>query len=156
MIATKRLFAVASLVCVVGGAALAQSDNPLIGTWKLNVAKSKSALFKSGTTKIEAVGAGVKFTVEMVSADGVASHWSFTANYDGKDNPVAGDSPYGDTVAVTRIDPRTTQLANKKGGKPTVTRTIVVSSDGKTRTTTSKGTNAKGEALETVAFYEKQ
>lgn len=152
----NRLFAVASLVCVVGGAALAQSDNPLVGTWKLNVAKSKAALFKSGTTKIEAVGDGVKFAVEMVAADGVTSHWTFTARYDGKDNPVTGNSPYGDTVAVTRIDPRTTQLANKKGGKPTATQTIVVSSDGKTRTTTSKGTNAKGEALDTVAFYEKQ
>ena len=152
----NRLFAVATLVCAISGAALAQSDDPLVGTWKLNVAKSKGALFKSGTTTIEAVGAGVKFSVEMIAADGVASHWSFTANYDGKDNPVTGDSPYGDTVAVTRIDPRTTQLANKKGGKPTVTQTIVVSSDGKTRTTTSKGTNAKGEALDTVAFYEKQ
>lgn len=152
----NRLFAVATLVCAISGAALAQSDDPLVGTWKLNVAKSKGALFKSGTTKIEAVGAGVKFTVEMVAADGAVSQWSFTANYDGKDNPVTGNSPYGDTVAVTRIDPKTTQLANKKGGKPTVTQTIVVSSDGKTRTTTSKGTNAKGETLDTVAFYEKQ
>ena len=99
------------------GAWLWRSRDPLVGTWKLNVAKSKGALFKSGTTKIEAVGAGVKFTVEMVAADGVTSHWSFTANYDGKDNPVTGDSPYGDTVAVTRIDPRTTQLANKNSGQ---------------------------------------
>jgi hypothetical protein len=152
----NRFFAVATLVSAISGVALAQSDNPLVGTWKLNVAKSKAALFKSGTTKVEAVGDGVKFTVDVVATDGTTSHWSFTANYDGKDNPVTGNSPYGDVVAVTRIDPRTTQLANKKGGKPTATQTIVVSSDGKTRTTTSKGTNAKGEALDTVAFYEKQ
>ena len=57
---TNRLFAVASLVCVVSGAALAQSDDPLVGTWKLNVAKSNSAAFTSGTSKIEAVGAGVR------------------------------------------------------------------------------------------------
>ena len=151
-----RLFAVATLVCAISGAALAQSNDPLVGTWKLNVDKSKGALFKSGTTKIEAVGAGVKFTVEMVAADGAVSQWSFTANYDGKDNPVVGNSPYGDVVAVTRIDAKTTQLANKQGGKPTVNQTIVVSSDGKTRTTTTKGTNAKGQAMDTVAFYEKQ
>ena len=151
-----RLFAVATLVCAISGAALAQSDDPLVGTWKLNVDKSKGALFKSGTTKIEAVGAGVKFTVEMVAADGAVSHWSFTANYDGKDNPVVGNSPYGDVVAVTRVDAKTTQLSNKQGGKPTVTQTIVVSSDGKTRTTTTKGTNAKGQAMDTMAFYEKQ
>jgi hypothetical protein len=152
----NRLFAVASLVCVISGAALAQSGDPLVGTWKLNVAKSKGALFKSGTTTIEAVGAGVKFTVEMVAADGAMSQWSFTANYDGKDNPVTGNSPYGDVTAMTRIDPMTTRLTSKRGGKPTVTQTIVVSSDGKTRTTTTKGTNAKGEAMDTMAFYEKQ
>ena len=152
----NRLFAVASLVCVVTGAALAQSGDPLVGTWKLNVAKSNSSAFKSGTSKIEAVGAGVKFTVDLVAADGAVSHWSFTANYDGKDYPVTGNSPYGDVVAMTRIDPRTTRLTSKQGGKPTVSQTIVVSSDGKTRTTTTKGTNAKGQAVDTVAFYEKQ
>ena len=89
----NRLLAVATLVCVISGAALAQSGDPLVGTWTLNVAKSKGALFKSGTTTIEAVGAGVKFTVEMVAADGAMSQWSFTANYDGKDNPVTGNSP---------------------------------------------------------------
>ena len=51
-------------VIVLGGAAFAQSSDPLIGSWKLNVAKSKSSTFKSGTTKIEAAGAGVKLTVD--------------------------------------------------------------------------------------------
>ena len=57
---TNRLFAAASLVCVVSGAALAQSGDPLVGTWNLNVAKSNSAAFTSGTSKIETVGAGVQ------------------------------------------------------------------------------------------------
>ena len=76
---------------------------PLVGTWKLNAAKSKGTVFKSGGTKVEAVGAGVKFTVELVGPDGT-TNWSFTANYDGKDNPVTGKNPYGDTVALTRVD----------------------------------------------------
>ena len=85
---------------------------------------------------------------------GIAS-W-YGPDFDGKDTPVTGNSPYGDAVAMTRIDPRTTQLANKQGGKPTVTQTIVVSSDGKTRTTTTKGTGANGQAIDTVAFYGRQ
>jgi hypothetical protein len=40
---------------VVGALVLAQSTNPLIGTWELNVDKSKGS-FKSGTTVIEAAG----------------------------------------------------------------------------------------------------
>jgi hypothetical protein len=151
----RILTTAATLVCLATGTAHAQATNPLVGTWKLNVAKSSGG-FKSGTTKIEAVGEGVKFIVDMVAADGKASHWTFTANFDGKDVAVTGASPYGDTTAVTRVDANTIQMASKKAGKPTVVQTVVVSADGKTRTTTTKGTNAMGQAVDTVAIYEKQ
>ena len=68
----KSLVTAATIVGLVCSTALAQATNPLVGTWKMNVAKSGSA-FKSGVTKIEAVGEGVKFTVDMVAADGTAS-----------------------------------------------------------------------------------
>ena len=96
----KTLITAVALLSIVGGTAVAQTTDPLVGTWKLNAAKSKGSAFKSGTTKVEAAGAGVKFTVELVGPDG-ATNWAFTANYDGKDNPVTGKSPYGDTVALT-------------------------------------------------------
>ena len=139
----------------MSGTTLAQSSDPLIGTWKLNVAKSKST-FKSGSTTIEPAGAGIRFTVDLVDADGKANHWTITANFDGKDSPVVGTSPYGDMAAFTRVDPRTIRIVSKQGGKPTVTQTIAVAADGKTRTTTTKGTDAKGQAIDTVAIYEKQ
>ena len=151
-----KLFASAILVGLVSSTALAQSPDPLIGTWKLNAAKSTGLSYKSGTSKIEAAGAGVKFTVELVGTDGSVNKWAFTANYDGKDNPVAGKSPYGDAVAVERVDPKTIRLTSKLGGKVMTTQTIVVSADGKTRTTTTKGVDAKGQKLESVSFYEKQ
>src|SRR6266550_1520815 len=53
------------LVVVLGGTALAQSSNTEVGTWKLNVAKSKfspGTAVKSGTIKVEAAGAGIKQT----------------------------------------------------------------------------------------------
>lgn len=153
---TKRLFTAAVLVVGLVGTALAQSSNPLVGNWKLNVAKSKGISFKSGSTKIEPAGAGVKFTVDFEGTDGAMYHWTFTANYDGKDNPVTGNSPYGETTALTRVDARTTRIVNKQGGKVTTNQTIAVSSDGKTRTVTTKGTDPKGQPLDTVAFYDKQ
>ena len=152
----KRLLTAAALIGIVGATALAQTTNPLVGTWTLNAAKSKGTTFKSGTTKVEPAGDGVKFSVELVGADGTPTRWSFTANYDGKDNPVTGNSPYGDTVALTRVDAKTTRITVKQGGKVTVTQTIAVSDDGKTRTTTTKGTNAKGEPVDGVSFYEKK
>src|ERR1700730_8758206 len=147
------------LIGVVQIVGFAQSNNPQVGTWKANIAKSKftaGPALKSGTTKIEAAGAGVKYTVDNVSADGSKNHWEFTANYDGKDTPVTGNSPYGDVVALTRVDANTTRMVNKKDGKVTATITSVVSSDGKTRTVTIKGTNVMGQAVDGVTVYERQ
>ena len=146
------------ILALFTGVTLAQSD-PQVGVWKLNVAKSKYSpgpAPKSGTTRIEAAGSGVTVTVDQEIADGTKRHWTFTANYDGKDTPVTGNNPDADTVARTRINPTTVQTISKKGGKVTTTQTSAVSSDGKTRTVTTKGVNAKGEQVSNVAVYERQ
>lgn len=152
---TKRLFTAAALVGIASVLVLAQSTNPLVGTWKLNVAKSK-APFTSGTTVVEAAGDGIKFVVDLVGTDGTKSHWEFTANYDGKDTPVVGNSPYGDTVALTRVNARTTRIVGKYKGKPSTTHLIVVSADGKTRTTTAKGIDTTGKPVDAVSYYDRQ
>jgi hypothetical protein len=87
------LFAVIALglVIVTAGAAFAQSSSSMIGTWKINLAKSKYSAGKapqSAAFTVEAAGTGFKVTVDSVGADGTVSHWGYTANYDGKDNPI--------------------------------------------------------------------
>jgi hypothetical protein len=75
---------------------LAQTPDPQVGTWKVNLAKSKYSpdpAPKSATTKIEAAGAGTKVIVDQAPADGPVRHWKFTSNYDGKDMPVTGNNP---------------------------------------------------------------
>jgi len=139
------------LVVVVAASALAQAGNPNIGMWKGNVAKSTMTTgtkFTTNTTKIVAAGAGITSTVDTTYVDGTGRHWRFTANYDGKDSPITGNSPYGDTVALTRVDANTTRTVYKKAGVVTATQTTVVSADGKTRTVTSKGKNAAGQAVD--------
>ena len=152
--------AVASmLAALLGGAVLAQSTDSQVGTWKLNLAKSKYSpgpAPKSATTKIEAVGAGTKVIVDLAQADGSMRHWEFTANYDGKDNPITGNNPNADMVARTRINATTIQTISKKGGKVTTTQTSAVSADGKTRTVTTKGVNAAGQTMNNVAVYDRQ
>ena len=148
------LVVVATVAVVIG-----QTANPNIGTWKLNPAKSKYAqgtALKSGTAKIEPAGAGIKTTMDTVNADGTSRHWEFTANYDGKDVSIRGNSRNGDMVALTRVDAKTFRAVYKKGGKTTVTQTIVISTDGKTRTMTTNGTNAMGQAVDNVSVWEKQ
>jgi hypothetical protein len=139
---------------IASGIVLAQSPNPLVGKWVLNAAKSKGPA-TAGTTVVEAVGDGIKMTVELV-IDGKKMNWAFTANYDGKDVPVTGDSPYGDMSSLKRIDARTTQINSKYQGKPTTVHTIVVSADGKTRTSSVKGTDKTGKPVDGMSFYDKQ
>jgi len=128
------------------------------GNWKLNVEKSK---FDPGPppkgpnfSKIDAIDGGLKFTNEGVNAEGKPTHNEWSGKFDGKDNPVKGD-PNRDTAALTRIDDYTIQIVSKKEGKVTTTVRAVFSRDGKTRTQTTQGTNAKGMKLNNTVVYEK-
>ena len=93
----KTLFAIVSVVVLVfagSGLVFAQTDAHM-GTWKLNVAKSKFApgqTLKSETRTYESTGDGYKFSGERVDADGSTHPESFTVKYDGKDNPITGDA----------------------------------------------------------------
>ena len=137
---------------------LTQAD-PQVGVWKLNVAKSKYSpgpVPTSATTTIEAVGKGTKVSVDQTMPDGSKRQWSVTADYDGKDMPVVGNNPDADTIARTRVNASTVRTVSKKAGKVTTTQTSAVSADGKTRTVTTKGVNAKGQTVNNVAIYDRQ
>jgi hypothetical protein len=149
----SRVLVLSCLVSVT-----AQAADLFVGTWTLNVPKSNTT-FKSGKTIVEAAGDGIRTTADMVRGDGTTYHFTWTANYDGKDNPVVGDSPYGSgvhTIALTRSDSRTAKIVTKLNGKVTITQTLVVSPDGKTRTIHTTGTDAKGQPVNTTALYEKR
>ena len=152
---TSLFMAVAFTFAVAfGGTALAQSA----GTFKLNLAKSTyqaGQAPKSMNVVYEAAGAGIKVTVDTVPADGPAIHYSYTANFDGKDVPVVGN-PNADMAARTRVNATTTKLVNKKGGNILSTVTIVTSTDGRTLTITNAGKDAKGQNIDSVAVYDKQ
>jgi hypothetical protein len=93
------------LVVVFAGTTLAQPGSSNLGTWKLNFAKSTFApgtAPKSGTFTNVVAGAGITSTSDSVSADGTARHSEYTIVYDGKDNPLTGNSSNGDVVAGTR------------------------------------------------------
>jgi hypothetical protein len=147
-----------AVILLTGFALSAQAADPMVGTWKLNVAKSTYSpgpAPKSVTAKIEAAGEGEKLLAEGVRGDDTPIRVEYTAAYDGKDHPITG-SPMADTVSLKRLDANTTERTDKKGGKVTQTLTRKVSNDGKTLTVTYKGTNAKGESINNVAVFEKQ
>jgi hypothetical protein len=131
--------------------------NPNMGTWKLNEAKSKIPAGAPKNTMVvyEAAGDNVKVTVDGVDGTGKPTHNEWTGKFDGKDYPLTGD-PMADTRSYKKIDDRTTELTNKKGGKVTLTGKIVISADGKSRTVTVSGTDPMGMKVEMTAVYDKQ
>ena len=147
-------------VILVAGLSIlsAQGADPRVGTWHLNVAKSKYSpgpAPKSQMLKIEAAGKGEKVTSETVSATGDKTVTRYTADFDGKPHPLKG-SAMADMVALKRVDSHTTERVDSKGGKTVTTYHRVVSKDGKTMTVTTKGTNAQGQATTNVVVFEKQ
>src|SRR5262245_61993655 len=122
-----KALALTMLLCFLG-AAVCLAQGVHMGTWKLNEAKSKmaSGTVKNHTVVYEAVGDDVKVTVDGTNADGSADHNEWTGKFDGKDYPVTGD-PSADTRAYKKVNANTMNMTIKKGGKVTITGTIVVS-----------------------------
>jgi len=139
------------------GAAVCFADDPQMGTWKLNEAKSKFApgVPKNHTVVYEATGDNVKITVDGTDKDGNATHNEWTGKFDGKDYPVTGD-PTSDMRSYKKIGDRVLKLTVKKDGKVTVTGRIVVSADGKSRIVTTGEASAEGKSSKNRAVYDKQ
>ena len=138
-----------------GGVSFAADVN--LGTWKLNDAKSKLSpgTGKNTTVVYAAAGDSVKVTVDGVDADGKPTHNEWTGKFDGEDYPVTGD-PTSDMRAYKRVNDHTLAFTAKKGGKVTLTGKVVVSADGKSRTVTTSGTDAKGKKTTSTSIYDKQ
>jgi hypothetical protein len=145
------------LVAAVASIGSAQND-PRVGSWKLNLAKSKydpGPASKSDMRTYEADGDGVKATVKIVSATGDATTRTYSAKYDGKDYPETGN-PAVDTIALKRINASTQEATLKKKGRVVQTARTVFSKDGKVMTLTINGTNASGQPVKDVMVFDKQ
>ena len=153
-----KLSVVAFVTAVlIGGMAASVAANPNMGTWKLNEAKSKlpPGGTKNHTVVYTAEGDKIKVIVDGTTADGKPSHSEWIGKFDGKDYPVTGD-PTSDMRSYKKVDDRTTEFSVKKGGKVTATGRIEVSKDGKTRSVTLNGTDAKGNKVTSTGVYDKQ
>jgi hypothetical protein len=153
-------FAVITPLAVVGSSAVRAQSNPLVGTWKLNLTKSKydpGPAPKSLTRTVEAQGVGVKYTFEGVAADGKPIAYGFSVQFDGKDNPVTGSMPGGaDAISGKRVDANHYVATLKRGGKEIGVSKVSVSKDGKVTTVDVTGTTASGAKEHDVQVYDKQ
>lgn len=153
----RRMWFAMFAVLFVAVAVCLAADDANLGTWKLDEAKSKisAGTPKNTTVVYEAAGDSVKVTLDGVGADGKPTHSEWTGKYDGKDYAVTGDSSV-DSRSVKQINGRTLEVTNKKDGKVTLTARVELSADGKSRTVTISGKDAKGNKVTSTAFYNKQ
>jgi len=139
-------------------AVAADSPDPVVGTWTLNLAKSKfpaGAAPQSQTRTYTQSADGTSLSVTGVAADGSATSQKSTFKYDGKDYPFSG-SPDWDALSLKRVNSSTVNATMKLGGKPVGTTVRSISDHGKKLTLTTNATNAKGKKYHQVAVFDRQ
>jgi hypothetical protein len=147
-----------SFLLIQNQSASAQSEILEVGSWKMNVSKSKLGPVpppRSLISTIEKDGEHTKVTGIHISTEGVRSEARYSAKLDGKDYPLTG-SMHADTISLRKIGIRTIERIDKKAGKVVESSITVFSVDGKTSTTTGKATTSQGDSFQYRFINEKQ
>lgn len=149
-----------SLIMLAGvlfaGPALAA--DPIVGIWKLNVAKSKfapGAELTAGTRVYTEVNGTYTLEQKFTGKDGKET--SSRVQYrEGKDmkqaSPVAG----ADTAHAKKVDANTWDFELKKDGKVVGHVHRVISADGKTLTVHNTGTRVSGATGDETLVFDRQ
>ena len=133
--------------------------DPFVGTFKLNLAKSKWP--SSPPKEFTAVLAyqGDDYLVTGTGTDAAGKPIAVKYTFPKKGGPVAyteGGPPSGTSATVKKTDDYTLDSTTTRDGKVIQTAHTVVSKDGKTLTHTVKGTDAQGNPFEHVEVYDRQ
>jgi hypothetical protein len=157
----RRLSSLAVVVALLAlvSAASAEGLKSYVGTWKLNLAKSKTEAWvsKTQTRVYEDWGGGLlHMHYEGTDAQGNPTLAEFVARFDGKAYPyVFRGAPSASTITNTRVDDRTFTFIVLADGKTSYSGTHTIAADGKSYTNTYK-TNGKGEPSSAALVYDKQ
>ena len=152
----KKMLALVMLATVLFAGPAFAAD-PIVGSWKLNVTKSK---FSSGTelkagSRVYTEADGT-YTLDqkMTGADGKET--SYRVQYsDGKDRKQSMGGAV-DTTHAKKVDANTWDFDLKKDGKVVGHVHRVVSADGKTLTVHNTGMMISGAKGEQTLVYDKQ
>jgi hypothetical protein len=139
-------------------AGAAESPDPVVGTWALNLAKSKfpaGAAPQSQTRVYTQSADGTSLDVTGISADGTAMSQKSTFKYDGKEYPFSGSQDW-DGISLRKVNNSTVNSTLKLGGKPVGTAVRSISDHGKTLTLTTNAKNTKGKRYHAIAVFDRQ
>jgi hypothetical protein len=157
-----RLLNMCAAICLLS-ASLFAADNAFIGTWKLNVAKSKfgpGSAINSMTMTFKLDGSNVRRIAEGTDANGKpimeGGPEGTSIPWDGQEHEVTQPPAPIITVAVKQINSHTLTATLKTNGKVSEQIKSIVSKDGKTLTSTDDLTNEKGEKMHSGQVFERQ
>jgi hypothetical protein len=112
-------FAIATVLPQIGFAQTNSVLNSLVGTWKLNLAKSTFSpgpAPRSQTLSIQAEGQGFRLTFDTVDAQGNSTKRTNVDFDDGKSHPVTGVPAY-DAISLKTVNDSTIWVLRIKAGK---------------------------------------
>ena len=156
----QNMFTRVLVVSAIATVAAFCADNS-IGTWKVNMDKSKYTPapwpVKHLTAVREVAPGGVKVTTTGEQTDGTAINGSYTAKFDGSPATVEGQGIPYDSISVKQVNANTfTYAAKNSKTKYRASGRTVISNGGKTMTTRARGTNADGKPMTLLLVYDKQ
>ena len=158
----KKLFSIVFLgaLLMIGTATIASGSDPdpVVGTWKLNLAKSTYAGIPPSKSQIRTYSrSGQDITLEMktVSAAGKETTTRATYKLNGKDFPSMGNPDF-DSLSGVQIDTNTAEFTLKRAGKPVGKIRRAVSEDGRTLTINFVLTNAEGVHTSALTVFDKE
>ena len=135
--------------------------DPIIGTWKLNVEKSKfqsndSMVPKEMTETYRELSNGqIELSVNFISKDGSSDLLVMTYPIQGGVAKIQKGNPPGSYIQ-TRISPFEWQVTSLHGDTQVGTRLKKISKDGKTIQHISRYFDDKGKPVEQLLVFEKQ
>ena|SRR5688572_16347361 len=150
------IFLIAAAVPDSIAQSVAGDQNPLLGTWRLDLSKSKYSPGPPprGETRLYARDEqGMRGQIDRVYADGRREVIDYRADAD-HDSPVSGTKAY-DAVRFKRVDARTTEAVLSHAGRVWGTARRVLSEDGETLTITFRRIDP-GDMVNNVAVYYKE
>lgn len=146
-------------IFLLAASLFAADSSPFVGTWKLNLAKSKLAGPNPAPKELTFFGE----VTSTANIKGTASNGSpisikYTVPQTG--GPVqfleGGTPGVSAVLAKRKADSRVADWTDTKDGKVIATEHTVVSADGKSFRNTMKGTDPQGKKFERVEVWDRQ
>jgi hypothetical protein len=153
------------LLAILGWSSTLWAADPLVGTWKLNTAKSRfspailgnQAPFREAIMTIREVDGQIEILYKGTRTDGSSVLQQSTVPREGGVLKYQRGGP-GDRVIVifTRFDAHNGCFTRLQNSKQVYVNVTFISRDGKTQQDNYKGTDARGKPFEQIVIYERQ